>query len=62
MGVYIGSKTPPEIAVSILAEVVAAKNGVVVPHDMLVAPAKDLLARIDAPEGSGISCVPAGND
>ena len=43
VGVYIGSKTPPEIALSILAEVVAAKNGVVVPHDMLVAPAKDLL-------------------
>jgi xanthine dehydrogenase accessory factor len=47
VGVYIGSKTPPEIAVSILAEVVAVKNGVVVPHDMLVAPAKDLLARAD---------------
>ena len=44
VGVYIGSKTPPEIAVSILAEVVATKNGVTVPHDMLVAPAKDLLA------------------
>ena len=43
VGVYIGSKTPPEIAVSILAEVVAVKNGVVVPRDMLVAPAKDLL-------------------
>ena len=42
VGVYIGSKTPPEIALSILAEVVAAKNGVAVPHDMLVAPAKDL--------------------
>ncbi len=41
-GVYIGSKTPPEIALSILAEVVAAKNGVVVPHDMQVAPAKKL--------------------
>jgi len=44
VGVYIGSKTPPEIAVSILAEVVAVKNGVAVPHEMLVAPAKDLLA------------------
>jgi xanthine dehydrogenase accessory factor len=44
VGVYIGSKTPPEIAVSILAEVVATKNGVAVPHDMLVAPAKDLRA------------------
>ncbi len=44
VGVWIGSKTPPEIAVSVLAEVVAVKNGVVVPHDMLVAPAKDLLA------------------
>jgi xanthine dehydrogenase accessory factor len=42
VGVYIGSKTPPEIAVSILAEVVATKNGVEVPHDMLVAPAKNL--------------------
>ena len=42
VGVFIGSKTPPEIAVSILAEVVAAKNGVAVPHDMLVAPAKNL--------------------
>lgn len=44
VGVYIGSKTPPEIAVSILAEVIAVKNGVVVPHAMLVAPAKNMLA------------------
>jgi xanthine dehydrogenase accessory factor len=28
IGVYIGSKTPPEIAVSIMAEILAVKNGV----------------------------------
>ena len=28
IGIYIGSKTPPEIAVSIMAEVLAVKNGV----------------------------------
>jgi xanthine dehydrogenase accessory factor len=49
VGVFIGSKTPPEIAVSVLAEVLAIKNGVPVPHDMQVAPAKDLLARAAQP-------------
>ena len=47
VGVYIGSKSPPEIAVSILAEVVAAKNGVAVPHDMLVAPAKNRVSGLE---------------
>ena len=28
IGLYIGSKTPPEIAISILAELTAVKNGV----------------------------------
>ena len=41
IGIYIGSKTPPEIAVSIMAEVLAVKNGVTLPRDMEVAFAKD---------------------
>jgi len=44
IGVYIGSKTPSEIAVSIMAEILAVKNGVVLPRDMEVAQAKNLRA------------------
>jgi xanthine dehydrogenase accessory factor len=32
VGMAIGSKTPPEIAVSIMAEVLAVKNGIAVPR------------------------------
>ncbi len=41
IGIYIGSKTPPEIAVSVMAEVLAVKNGVTLPRDMAVAQAKN---------------------
>ena len=41
IGIYIGSKTPPEIAVSVMAEVLAVKNGVVLPREMEVAQAKN---------------------
>ena len=41
IGIYIGSKTPPEVAVSVMAEVLAVKNGVVLPRDMEVAQAKN---------------------
>jgi xanthine dehydrogenase accessory factor len=44
IGIYIGSKTPPEIAVSVMAEVLAVKNGVELPRDMAVAQAKNELA------------------
>ena len=43
IGIYIGSKTPPEIAVSVMAEVLALKNGVTLPRDMQVGPAKEQL-------------------
>jgi xanthine dehydrogenase accessory factor len=43
IGIYIGSKTPPEIAVSVMAEILAVKNGVPLPRDLDVAAAKDRL-------------------
>ncbi len=49
IGVYIGSKTPPEIAVSIMAEVLASKNAVVLPRDAQVGPAKDAVAPASGP-------------
>ena len=48
IGIYIGSKTPYEIAVSILAELTAVKNGVALPVQMSVEGGK-ALAR-DLPE------------
>ena len=47
IGIYIGSKTPPEIAVSVMAEILAVKNGVPLPRDMDVASAKNGLGRGD---------------
>jgi xanthine dehydrogenase accessory factor len=44
IGIYIGSKTSPEIAVSIMAEVLAVKNGVPLPREMDVTHAKNTLA------------------
>jgi len=44
IGLYVASKTPPEIAVSIMAEILAVKNGVDLPLAMRVGPAKDGLA------------------
>ncbi len=59
IGVYIGSKTPPEIAVSIMAEILAVKNGVVLPRDMEVAQAKNQRA-LQENDAGGVVCGVAG--
>lgn len=49
IGLYIGSRTPPEIAISILAEITAYKNGVQVPAEMRVEVAKEALRQTMSP-------------
>ncbi|AIP11425.1 xdhC Rossmann domain protein [Burkholderia pseudomallei] len=39
-GPHVDSRTPPEIGISILTEVTAAKNGVWIPQEMYIAQAK----------------------
>jgi len=48
IGLYIGSKTPYEIAISILAELTAVKNGVALPEQMTVERGKAMANRLAA--------------
>jgi xanthine dehydrogenase accessory factor len=59
IGIYIGSKTPPEIAVSVMAEILAVKNGVTLPRDMEVAHAKNDLDLVHNDPGALVSGVPS---
>lgn len=59
IGIYIGSKTPPEIAVSVMAEILAVKNGVPLPRDIQVGPAKDDLSLSKNDPGT-LVCNPIG--
>jgi xanthine dehydrogenase accessory factor len=52
IGIYIGSKTPAEIAVSVMAEILAAKNGIVLPSDLSVAKAKGALEPVSVKAAS----------
>lgn len=61
IGIYIGSKTPAEIAVSVMAEVLAAKNNVALPGELSVDRAKRTREQHDRcnqqPHGSQGGCV-----
>jgi len=49
IGIYIGSKTPAEIAVSVMAEILAAKNGASLPSEFSVAQAKHSIESMASP-------------
>ncbi len=59
IGIYIGSKTPPEIAVSVMAEILAVKNAVALPRDADVSQAKNRIAQPAASSAVDAAAEPA---
>ena len=57
IGLYIDSKTPPEIAISILAELTAVKNAVALPHRVGIETAKAL---VGIPATGEVCALPVG--
>jgi xanthine dehydrogenase accessory factor len=55
IGLYIGSKTPAEIAISILAELTAVKNGVQLPAGMQVEAAKRAAQQAQSADSCGVT-------
>jgi xanthine dehydrogenase accessory factor len=55
IGIYIGSKTPSEIAVSVMAEILAVKNGISLPIEMSVALGKRQGRKEERKVDSGIA-------
>ncbi len=54
IGLYIGSKTPAEIAISILAELTAVKNNIHLPVEVQVEHAKHAAAQMEAEPSCGL--------
>jgi xanthine dehydrogenase accessory factor len=59
IGIYIGSKTPAEIAISIMAELTAIKNGVALPAEVKVEHAKTAASLVAGEAECAVKTAPA---
>jgi xanthine dehydrogenase accessory factor len=59
IGIYIGSKTPADIAVSVMAEILAVKNGVPLAKEWQVEVAKEAHSVASSSAGAAPCGLPA---